>query len=330
MLDIEDVKYQEALVVIVSRCEETIFGFINKIAKYDITVNSSRSSIKAAIRKIQWAVYSEKDLCSFHAELQAHLATLSITLQQILMASTSCHANKTNAALVRIQIQASHAQVVQIIILQALSRCWSEFRGLTMILLYTNLRILNYFLSDTRLPSQIQERRLLLEDSHGRRLEFPQAWVNDWEDFESLLRIQFKKVPGLRKVQTKEYSLQDLGRRKEINQTMPIDVMFLTGKRIVMSMVFSRQRLSNHLASACPRCEEQGNETKDAYVQCSSCKIWYQIMEKLAPPRQEMPFNPFLLSEDIVDFQRVDILESFTFAPPPLRCHSCNRTDTPE
>jgi hypothetical protein len=89
-LKIEDAAERHALHVSVSKCGETVFQFVNEIAKFKpgLGAHNSLWKLEATLRKIEWALYTRKDLRRFYTQLLADLATLNVTLVRV-MASLS-------------------------------------------------------------------------------------------------------------------------------------------------------------------------------------------------------------------------------------------------
>ncbi|KAK4905854.1 hypothetical protein LTR49_024900 [Elasticomyces elasticus] len=84
-----DVNDRIAIELVVKDCETTLNRFKSKIQKYEIrlgggvAVSNGSSSIKALWRKIQWQLYSKKDVQVFQQEITAHVGALNIILASI-------------------------------------------------------------------------------------------------------------------------------------------------------------------------------------------------------------------------------------------------------
>ncbi|KAK4896012.1 hypothetical protein LTR27_005868 [Elasticomyces elasticus] len=82
-----DLNDRIAIELVVKDCETTLNRFKSKIQQYEISlgggVSVSNGSIKAQWRKIQWHLYSEKDVHDFQAEIQAHTSALKLVLASI-------------------------------------------------------------------------------------------------------------------------------------------------------------------------------------------------------------------------------------------------------
>ncbi|KAK5746947.1 hypothetical protein LTR17_000578 [Elasticomyces elasticus] len=84
-----DVDDRTAIGSVVKDCETTLKRFESKLQKYERQLgggsgtSNGSSSIKAQWRKIQWQLYSKKDVHDFQAEIQAHTSALNIILASI-------------------------------------------------------------------------------------------------------------------------------------------------------------------------------------------------------------------------------------------------------
>ncbi|KAF2263666.1 hypothetical protein CC78DRAFT_617451 [Lojkania enalia] len=252
-LRINDANHLRALEVAASQCGATIYQFVNKIGKYHVILSPDASvkSWKSVLRKIEWSLYSKEDVRRFQAQLQGDLLALQTTLQRVQLSIMTSSVQETRSALIRVETRLAQASATQALILQALSRCFEQFRGFVLMVFFANMRIINYLLSAPRLSSRIQEERpVYLDDPHGRIIPFLRSWIMDWDDFETILKVQFKRVPGIKKIAAGEYYLRDAFRTEEITRSMSVDSVFVPGRKLIMGMVFS----ASNIPKLCPKC----------------------------------------------------------------------------
>lgn len=293
-LEIKDAAQQRALDVLSTKCGQTIFEFLNKMKKYDASLGTpkSTSQLEAAIRRVQWSLCSQEELRKFQAQLQADLLALQTTLQMIHIKLLTAQSRNTTETLVRIERRNEQVKVIQILIVQSLSRCFLEFRGLLLMLFAANMRMINMLLGSLQMQAQVQhERPVYLDDPHERVIPFLRSWIHSWDDFETLLKMQFKRVPGLKKITAGEYVLNDGGRCRDISRSESVDAVFLPGRRITMSMLFDVRKF----ASACPRCfaPVQGNAVREQ--KCASCGVLFSVY-RIRRPEEDIVFNSSLPS----------------------------------
>lgn len=68
------------------------------------------------------------------------------------------------------------------------------------------------------------------------------------------MEVRFRHVPGLRKVQNNEYSIQETLSKRKLNMKGPWESAFLPGRKFNMSMIFRRPQIS---MSSCPGCQTE-------------------------------------------------------------------------
>ncbi|KAE9376392.1 hypothetical protein N431DRAFT_529373 [Stipitochalara longipes BDJ] len=84
-LDIEAL--HGALRLAATQCQDTISRLLNKVKKYEghLSANGSGSKWKDALRKVQWALLTDRDLEEYRAEIRGHSTsiTMLLTLTQL-------------------------------------------------------------------------------------------------------------------------------------------------------------------------------------------------------------------------------------------------------
>jgi hypothetical protein len=323
-LKIEDAAERHALEILARQCGETMFAFLTKISKYNSSLRyPSSRKWKDAIRKVQWALYSSDDVRRFQTQLQSDLLTLQIMLNRIHISSTARDATEIHIALTHVKKNLDRVNMVQLLILHALSKCWGEFRGLFMMMFLSNMRLIEFILTGLQLSAQIQEERpTFLNDPHGRIIPFLRSWIHGWDDFEDMLLVQFKRVPGSQKISAGEYALDDTLCAKEITRSMPVEAVFLPGRKISMSMRFSLEKTNS---SICLKCECPITTTAKIEVTCPSCGLvcsWQSasndhngadsgVGDTQQGDYQHSHTDRKVPNETISDFSRVRIVEMF-------------------
>ena len=117
-----------------------------------------------------------------------------------------------------------------------------------------------------QLPAQIDRQQpIYFEDAHGRIAPFHIEFINSFDAFQAVMEVRFRHVPGLKKVQNVEYTIQESSSKRKLDLTAPWDSIFLPGRKVNMSMVFRRPLMS---MSSCPGCRteneiEDGNEESE-------------------------------------------------------------------
>ena len=64
------------------QCQDTISRLLGKVKKYDrhLSKNGSGSKWKDALRKVQWAILTDKDLEESRAEIRGHATSITMLL----------------------------------------------------------------------------------------------------------------------------------------------------------------------------------------------------------------------------------------------------------
>lgn len=117
----------------------------------------------------------------------------------------------------------------------------------------------------SNLPAQIDRQQpIIFEDAHGRLTPFHIEFINSFAVFQAVLEARFQELPGLKKVKSREYAMQDVASRRKIDLTRSWESIFRPGRRVNMSMVFQRNEAQS---SSCPGCLSEnivvGEDTND-------------------------------------------------------------------
>jgi hypothetical protein len=123
------------------------------------------------------------------------------------------------------------------------------------------------------LPSHLEKTMFrapfILEDAIGMISPVHMDFFNSWDSFDAILRLRFQDVQGFKKVQNKEYVLQEHASKREIKHTHPWHRVFLSGQRINMSLVFTKkgEQTTKLPSTSCPNFKATSDQSQDSEVQ---------------------------------------------------------------
>lgn len=107
----------------------------------------------------------------------------------------------------------------------------------------------------SRLERPILEEFFTFEDATGRIVTIPLRTVDSWSAFYGLLTIRFKDRKGAGRVARNQYTLQEHGSHKFIDQNLPRNIAILFGQRVDMSVICRLLDPDNvNSVSSCPNC----------------------------------------------------------------------------
>jgi hypothetical protein len=139
----------------------------------------------------------------------------------------------------------------------------------------TNMKIYKMVLDmqtlQFQLPLQVDRQQpVYFEDAHGRIALFHTEFISSFDAFQAVMEVRFHHVPGLKKVQNIEYTIQDLSSKRKFDLTASWDSIFLPGRKMTMSIVFRRPHMS---MSSCPGCQTE-NKTEGSNIESEI--QWYE------------------------------------------------------
>jgi hypothetical protein len=124
----------------------------------------------------------------------------------------------------------------------------------------------------TRVPREFEpcwiQEPLILTDALGRVAPVHLELINTWDVLDSVLSARFRNIPGEQKISRKEYALQDHGSSRDIERTALFETSFFPGRKVDMSMVFSR---SDAKLTSCPGCGMESDQDG------GTASIWYSL-----------------------------------------------------
>lgn len=96
-IESDDVVQKAALVKVATQCGESIKRFLAKVHKYDnsLQLGGSKRKWVDALRKVQWSLYTKKEIAEFQAEIQGHTMSIQLMLAD-LQRSVSTHGDMSN------------------------------------------------------------------------------------------------------------------------------------------------------------------------------------------------------------------------------------------
>jgi hypothetical protein len=137
-----------------------------------------------------------------------------VTLLRLLASTSSTQAAETQSALIRVERKLDQNIRTHVLLIQALHRCYSEFRPFLLFIFLGHIKLINFLLSNPQLSLTPEESPIYIEDPNRRILTFLRSNIRDWDDFDTLLMMQFKREASLEKTAAGEYVLHDLVRNK--------------------------------------------------------------------------------------------------------------------
>lgn len=284
-LNLERAAPQEHLAIqeATTRCQRSIEGFVQAIAKYQPWLQPSKKGWRANVRKIQWACCRRKDIEDFRDQLARHASSMSIMLTSLQVKlgidrgnqQRKCHSiiesNLTTSKQINVGVLQNYDLMKRITAQQTESYKRSSFdqeellRKLTGLqdnhenLTQSILKLQSMLQIQEEIPPQVLlQRPVILLDACGRTAAFHLDFVVSADALVAVLRIRFQQfgvtAKGLQKLDRLEFVLRD--RRRELSLRRPWNSIFQPGQNVDMSMVFRRPQLP----TTCPGChyEDEG------------------------------------------------------------------------
>jgi hypothetical protein len=82
--------------------------------------------------------------------------------------------------------------------------------------------------------------------------------------FDMIITKRFEKHPGHRKIQEREYAIEEDSSGHEINRSMDLAMCLRPGQKIDMSVLFSE---NNATGNICPRCKTESAALSETRTQ---------------------------------------------------------------
>ncbi|KAH8661518.1 hypothetical protein BGZ60DRAFT_517255 [Tricladium varicosporioides] len=186
-------------------------------------------------------------------------------------------------------------------LLKQLIQVLGEFSAITLQLLQRLLRtdleiyaLLRQLRSSLPLrPTCSVQDSIHFTDALGRSQCLPYQWFRHWGIFESMLKCQFKNLPGERRVLNRQFHILNTRNPNFFIDETKWERSIFPGSQITMSMVM--YGLLFH-AGKCPRpgcgAENQIPADESGVVSCSSCQLRYHCGLRSVAPRRTL-LDPF-------------------------------------
>lgn len=164
-------------------------------------------------------------------------------------------------------IQRATNGVLDALPLQWLRDLGSAIKSLMQRIFFVNVATYQTVLSlQSKLPTPAErstayfQEPFILEDALGRIAPVHMQFISTWAMFDAVLQLRFEGLPGLDKVKRRQFVLEDRATRTEIHRHRPLDLTFLPGQRVDMSVVFISTEERDmygpwHSSVTCPRCQ---------------------------------------------------------------------------
>jgi hypothetical protein len=123
-------------------------------------------------------------------------------------------------------ISAIAAEVIDTLRLQWFRQLGTELKSMMNRIFRTNIATYEAVVAIQRvLPSHLEKTMFrapfILEDAIGMISPVHMDFFNSWDSFDAILRLRFQDMQGFKKVQNKEYVLQEHATKREIKHTHP-------------------------------------------------------------------------------------------------------------
>ena len=117
----------------------------------------------------------------------------------------------------------------------------------------------------TQIPGQVQHQQpVFLIDGLGRISPFHLDFIRSADALVAVLAINFQKVGAAAKIQEREFVIEDMATKKDIDLEADWDSCFFSGQRVEMSMVFRQEHIPN---TTCPKCRTISNGDMDKEIE---------------------------------------------------------------
>lgn len=103
----------------------------------------------------------------------------------------------------------------------------------------------------TSLPAQVDDQKpVYFLDACGFQARIDLTWINCWEAFYAVLRVQFKQR-GLKIVERKQFVLEDAHTTMSVDTHRRFELCFIPGRKINMDACLDEKE---HVGNCCPIC----------------------------------------------------------------------------
>ncbi|KAK2602929.1 hypothetical protein N8I77_009426 [Diaporthe amygdali] len=276
-----------ALQRVATQCQISIETFLQKNAKFNdslgLSPSLSCSAWRSNLHKIQWALCRDTAIDELRTEIAAHTSTLNVILATIQVSATKLQEESLEDCTQMLQLVSDEAKkasdcaeqnqqtlVVNTGWLERISHTVTSLmaeqrpNGLLSLIqqvLQWNIKIFDGVTQTQQLlyniPPQVElQQPVIFEDAHGRLSPFHVEFINSFAAFQAVLEARFEDMPGLNKVRSFEYAMQDTRSKKILDLNRPWENNFRPGRKFAMmeiliavfSIAASQNSTSRHWA----------------------------------------------------------------------------------
>ena len=265
-LDVEDYDALRSEVLALkqatSQCQQTIDEFWTIMYPYVpyLRWNGGASRTKSSWYKLKWGVYKKDDVAKFHAKLAGHTEAIQLLISTITLKSMSIRDKKQRSLAGLIQDSCSGFMQRLDQLSGAISTSLENQKQLLKLsvhVLRSNVQIFQAVLQIqnvvSRIPNQLDRQEpVFLVDALGRQTPFHLETIRSWGTLTKILSDNFAHFGAAKKIEDREFVIQDVVTRKDIDFARDWDSCFFPGQRVDMSMVFNALRPIT--SNSCPGC----------------------------------------------------------------------------
>lgn len=256
----------------IGACQKCVEDFMTSISKYQPHLQTQTTGLISSYRKIRWALCKKEDVALFRTKLERHTSSINMLLLS-LQAHEQARASVVQGNTSSVVTPPDHMRDRHTNdLLQNLS---VEQRQCFEILMQQNKELMRNVRDLHRMlqmhmaipPQVLLQQPVILLDAFGKIAPFHLEFIDSLETFTAVLKIRFRKagvkLPGLAKVDNREYTIQETRDKRPIDVEKPWSEVFRPGHEVDMSMVFHRFACP---PSKCPGCSKN-NENGEEQVQ---------------------------------------------------------------
>ncbi|TVY17790.1 Protein VTS1 [Lachnellula arida] len=284
-------------------CEDTLKRFYEKILPFDESLGSGSktSRLKATPRMVRWELLVKKDVPEFRTYLVAHVGSLNLRLNTVLLnvASRSLananvnHSSQQNSSdIIQRQLRTESQDAAPKLdsLLTIATQVWKAQSELM-----TNFSKTLENIPPPDLRHTWAQAPMEFEDALGRTIPIPSEY--DWDKVEAVIQAQFKHGPGHTKVRSGEYELY-YGSFGDLNPIKTTSFCPIPGMKVTMSFIIGQYSGSER----CPRlgCTSRSFQKHGAGARvkiCVECQSWFRASQASLPKPLKPPSTGDLNTE---------------------------------
>ena len=261
----------------VNACRTSIEDFLGAISKYQPHIANVKSlGITPKFRKIKWALCKGDDVKHFRSQLERHASSINM-----LLVTLQTKRNLTSQATVSQTTIDANGQLTALMRNMTLEQrqCFLFITEQNRELLRTVQDLRTMLDMQRSLPTQVLlQQPVVLIDPFGKIAPFHLEFVDSADCLFAVLHARFAQAGvnpgGLAKLDNREFSLEDVHRKRQIDLQKPWPRVFRPGQQVDMRMIYHRFACA---PDTCPSCFKINDEEEEAQ--------WYVPYPSLAPDR---------------------------------------------